>query len=107
MPEVPSFSFCNFMYLGLLCCVGFSLAVVCGPLIEVALLVEAGALGHVGLSSCGSQAPEHRLNSWGARTSLPRGMWDPPRPGMEPLSPALVGGFFATEPPGKPSIVPS
>ena len=40
MSEVPSFSFCNFIYLGLLCCVGFSLAVVCGPLIEVAFLVE-------------------------------------------------------------------
>ena len=29
-------------------------------------------------------------------------MWDLPGPGMEPWSPALVGGFFTTEPPGKP-----
>jgi len=29
-------------------------------------------------------------------------MWDLPRPGMEPMSPALAGGFFTTEPPGKP-----
>ena len=29
------------------------------------------------------------------------GMWDPPGQGMEPMSPALVGGFFAPEPPGK------
>ena len=24
-------------------------------------------------------------------------MWDPPRSGMEPVSPALVGGFFTRE----------
>ena len=29
-------------------------------------------------------------------------MWDLPRPGIEPVSPALAGGFFTTEPPGKP-----
>ena len=28
---------------------------------------------------------------------------DLPEPGIEPKSPALAGGFFATEPPGKPS----
>ena len=27
---------------------------------------------------------------------------DLPDPGMEPTSPALTGGFFTTEPPGKP-----
>jgi len=27
---------------------------------------------------------------------------DLPDPGMEPTSPALAGGFFTTEPPGKP-----
>ena len=32
-------------------------------------------------------------------------MWDPPRPGIEPVSPALTGGFFTTEPPGKPRII--
>ena len=25
-----------------------------------------------------------------------------PRSGIEPMSPALAGGFFTTEPPGKP-----
>ena len=29
-------------------------------------------------------------------------MWDLPRPGLEPLSPALAGGFLTTAPPGKP-----
>ena len=27
---------------------------------------------------------------------------DLPDPGIEPMSPVLAGGFFATEPPGKP-----
>ena len=29
-------------------------------------------------------------------------MWDPPRPGREPVSPALAGRFSTTAPPGKP-----
>ena len=33
----------------------------------------------------------------------PHGMWDLPGPGIEPVSPALVGGFLPTEPPGKPT----
>ena len=31
-------------------------------------------------------------------------MWDLPRPGTEPVSPALAGKFFTTEPPGKPCV---
>ena len=30
------------------------------------------------------------------------GMWDLPGSGTESVSPALVGGFFTAEPPGKP-----
>ena len=29
-------------------------------------------------------------------------MWDLPGPGLEPMSPALAGGFLTTAPPGKP-----
>ena len=29
-------------------------------------------------------------------------MWDLPGPGIEPVSPALAGGFLSTAPPGKP-----
>ena len=29
-------------------------------------------------------------------------MWDLPRSGLEPVSPALAGGFLTTAPPGKP-----
>ena len=44
-----------------------------------------------------------RLSSCGARAQLLRGMWDPPRPGLEPVSPALAGRFSTTAPPGKPN----
>ena len=43
-----------------------------------------------------------RLNSCGSRAQLLRGMWDLPRPGLEPVSPALAGRFSTTAPPGKP-----
>ena len=43
-----------------------------------------------------------RLSSCGSRDQLLRSMWDLPRPGLEPVSPALVGIFSTTAPPGKP-----
>ena len=48
-----------------------------------------------GVSSCSSQALEDSFSS-------SMGMCSLPRPGIEPTSPALAGGFFTTEPPGKP-----
>ena len=51
------------------------------------------------LSGCSSQALEHRLSSCG---TWDHGMWDPPGSGIKPVSSALAGGFFITEPPGKP-----
>ena len=54
-----------------------------------------------GLSSCGSRAVERRLSSCGTLASLLRGMWDLPGPGLEPMSPALAGGFLTTPPPEK------
>ena len=35
---------------------------------------------------------------------LPR-VWDHPRPGIEPMSLALQGGFLTTGPPGKPYVL--
>ena len=32
-------------------------------------------------------------------------MWDLPGPGLEPVSPALTGGFLTTAPPGKPQML--
>ena len=54
-----------------------------------------------------SPAAEHRLqtrrlSSCGSRAQLLRGMWDPPRPGFEPASPAPAGRLSTTAPPGKP-----
>ena len=63
-----------------------------GPLIIVASLVAEHRLQTRRLSSCGS------------RTSLLRGMWDLPRPGLEPVSLALAGRLSTTAPPGKPNI---
>ena len=63
-----------------------------GPLTIAAALVAEHRLQTPKLSNCGS------------RTKLLYGMWDPPRPGLEPVSPALAGRFSATAPPGKPLL---
>ena len=66
-----------------------------------ALGVWASVVAARGLSSCGSRALECRLSSCGARASLLHGMWDLPGPGLEPVSPALAGGYSTTAPSGK------
>ena len=53
-----------------------------GPLTIVASLVAEHRLQMRRLSSCGSWA------------QLLHGMWDLPRPGLEPVSPALAGRFL-------------
>ena len=63
---------------------------VSGPLTIAASLVAEHRLQTRRLSSCGSRAQ-----------SL-RGMWGLPRPGPEPMSPALAGRLSTTAPPGKP-----
>ena len=42
-----------------------------------------------------------RLSNCGSGSQLLHGMWDPPRPGLEPVSPALAGRLSTTAPPGK------
>ena len=59
------------------------------------------------LTVAASLVAEHRLqtrrlSNRGSRAQLLRGMWEPPRPGLEPVSPALAGRFLTTAPPGKP-----
>ena len=61
-----------------------------GPLSIAASLVAEHRLQTRRLSNCGSWA------------QLLRGMWDPPGPGLEPVSPALAGRLSTTAPPGKP-----
>ena len=58
----------------------------------------------VAASCCGAQAPDAQAQYCGSQAQLLRGMWDPPRPGLEPVSPALAGRFSTTAPPGKPYV---
>ena len=76
-------------------CGGFSC---CGAW---ALGARASVVVAHGLSSYGSWALEHRLSSCGTQALLLRSMWDIPRPGIEPMSSELAGGFSTTAPPGK------
>ena len=52
------------------------------------------------LRSTGSRRAGSVVVAHGAQ--LLHSMWDPPRPGLEPVSPALAGRFSTTVPPGKP-----
>ena len=65
---------------------------------------RARAHGLTGFGSGTSRALVHRLNCCGAEAWLLCGLWDLFGPGIEPVSPALAGGFITTEPPGKPLI---
>ena len=57
-----------------------------------------------GLNRCGYRALEHRFSSCGAQAQLPCGMWDLPRPGIEPMFPALAGGILPLSHQGNPSL---
>ena len=80
----------------LLQCAGFSL--------RWLLLLRSTGSRLMGFSSYGAWALECRLGSCGVRAQLLHGMWDLPGPGLEPVSPALAGGFLTTAPLGKPLI---
>ena len=80
-------------------------------------------------SSCGKQGPlliavhrpltvvaslvaEHRLqtrrfSNCGSWAQSLRGMWDLPRPELEPVSPALAGRLSTAAPPGRPPFINS
>ena len=85
----------------------------CWVFVSVRGLSLAAASGGHSSSRCAGLPPsrplvaEHRLqtrrlSSCGSRAELLRGMWDLPRPGLEPASPPLAGRFSTTAPPGKP-----
>ena len=61
---------------------------------------SAPALGAwaLAIAACGV---ERRFGSCGSWASLLLGLWDLPRPGIQPVSPALVGELLFTLPPGK------
>ena len=65
-----------------------------GPLTIAAFLVAEHRLQTRRISNCGSRA------------QLLHGTRDPPRPGLEPMSPALAGRLSTAAPPGKPLALP-
>ena len=90
------FIYLFFKFLALLglhfCARAFSSCGERGPL----TIVAASLVAENRLQTC-------RLSSCGSRAQLLRGMWDLPRPGLEPVSPALAGRLSTTAPPGKPT----
>ena len=69
---------------------GYSLLQCAGFSLRWLLLLWSTGSRCAGFSSCGAQ--------------LLCGMWDLPGPGIEPVSPALAGGFLTTVPPRKPQF---
>ena len=104
----------NFLYLflaalGLRCCTwafsscgerGLLFVAVRGLLIAVASLVAEHGLQAHGLQSSGSVVVVHG-------PSCSASTWDLPEPRLEPVLPALAGGFLITAPPGKPLLTHS
>ena len=68
---------------------GLLFLAVAGSSLQWLLLLWLTGSRRAGFSSCGAQA------------YLLHGMWDLSGPGIEPMSPALAGGFLTTVPPGK------
>ena len=80
------------------CARAFSSCSEWGPLfiaVRGPLIIAASPVAEHGLQT-------RRLSSRGSQAQLLRGMWDLPRPGLEPVSPALAGRLSTTAPPGKP-----
>ena len=100
------FNFYLFIYLfmavlGLrFCARAFSSCGKWGPLfiaVRRPLTIAASLVAEHRLQMC-------RLSNCGSRAQLLCGMWDLPRPGLEPVSPALAGRLSTTAPPGKSLI---
>ena len=80
------------------CVRGFSICNKRGPLLIAVrgpLTIAASPVVEHRLQTC-------RLSNCGSRAHLLHGMWDPPGPGLEPVSPALAGRLSTTAPPGEP-----
>ena len=85
--------------LGLRCCArAFSSCGKWGPL----FITVRGPLTIVASLVAEHRLQTRRLSNCGPRAQLLRGTWDLPRPGLEPVSPALAGRLSTTAPPGKP-----
>ena len=81
---------------------GLSLIVVCGGYSSLGCKLGAFSLRRLLLLwSIGSRVC--KLSSCGVWTNCPGGMWNLPRAGIKPVSPALACRLLTTGPPGKPT----
>ena len=88
--------------LGLRCCArAFSSRGKWGPL----FITVRGPLTIAASPAAEHRLPTRRPSNCGSRAQLLRGTRDPPRPGLEPVSPALAGRFSTTAPRGKPPFL--
>ena len=69
---------------------------------EPLFIAERGPLAVAASLVAEHKLQTRRLISCGSRAQLLQIMLDLPRPGLEPVSPALAGRFSTTVPPGKP-----
>ena len=80
------------------------------PLLKIICLLFLAALGFCSCLRAFCSCREQELLFLGGagfrscvwKDLLLHCMWDLPGPGIEPVSPALAGGFLTTGPPGKP-----
>ena len=96
--------------LGLHCSLGFSLVPASGryglAAMHTLLIMGASLVAEHGLEGTrASVVLTYKLSNRGALALLLCGMWDLSGPGIKPVSPALAGSFFTTEPPGKPLLL--
>ena len=104
VPQKNIFFFNLFIYLFLdvlglsFCARAFSSCGERGPL----FIAVRGPLTVAASPVAENKLQTRRLSSCGSRAQPLRGMWDPPGPGHEPVSPALAGRLSTTAPPGKP-----
>ena len=111
-PGKSDFGFC-FVLFCLICFIYLFMAVL-GPRFCVRAFSSCGKRGLLfiavrgPLTTAASLVVDHRLktrrlSNCGSRAQLLCGMWDLPRPGLEPVSPASAGRLATTAPPGKPT----
>ena len=106
--HLKHFFLLNFIYLFIFGCAGSLL--LRGPLStcrEQGSLSSCSAeVSHCGSFCCRAWALGAGTQLWCMTASLLLSIWDLPRSGIKPMSPALAVGFFTTEPPGESRIVP-
>ena len=99
--NIPFFFFNLFIYLLLFFWLCWVFVSVRGLSLVAAIGGHSSSRWRGPLTITASLVAEHRLqarrlSSCGSRAQLLRGMWDLPRPGLEPVSPALAGNHCTT-----------